>query len=598
MKKTVFLIVAVLLIAAMAKDIDVRQGTHLEPFMARPMPAAFRPSITKTPGHYSTTDWRQAIDSVWGEGLPTETKLQIFDDWWSKLDMSFAAFHNLEVDWDSLRSVYRAEIEDTVSRGRFAAIVSHLSMALQETHTTAFDLLVSEQTALVPGTPVLVIGGWRYDDHFGAGLTPLTDSSLLVYDVADGHPLGLQRGDIVLGYDRRPWTECLRELLDAQLPIRCRWWWGSSPSSIAHTLLISAGLNWHLFDTIDVLKYHSKDTVHAPTSLMVGSQMARHFSEQMDIPGIPKPDTFAGGVMATSGVVEGSGVGYVYSWGWAWNADQEFFAACSAMVADTALKGFIIDFRYHEGGLPTIANRGLSLLFRDTVETFCLCARSDPGDHFAMTVVQTARALAIPGNGVGYDKPIAVLVGPGCFSGGDFAAHRMTYHPRVRTFGRQTCCAYVYASSYGLYSGWSAHYAIWAGREARDSTNYLAHLGFEPDTFVWHTREAVAQGRDAVVEAAITWINAGGGVEEEPNVEVRTTNVPTIVRGVLVLGAVDSRQNTACRVELLDVSGRKVLDLHPGANDVRGLAPGVYFVAGPRTANQELRITTKVVVTK
>jgi DNA-binding beta-propeller fold protein YncE len=29
---------------------------------------------------------------------------------------------------------------------------------------------------------------------------------------------------------------------------------------------------------------------------------------------------------------------------------------------------------------------------------------------------------------------------------------------------------------------------------------------------------------------------------------------------------------------LLDISGRKVLDLNPGPNDVRALAPGVYFV--------------------
>ncbi len=28
----------------------------------------------------------------------------------------------------------------------------------------------------------------------------------------------------------------------------------------------------------------------------------------------------------------------------------------------------------------------------------------------------------------------------------------------------------------------------------------------------------------------------------------------------------------------MDVSGRKVLDLHTGANDVRALSPGVYFV--------------------
>lgn len=29
---------------------------------------------------------------------------------------------------------------------------------------------------------------------------------------------------------------------------------------------------------------------------------------------------------------------------------------------------------------------------------------------------------------------------------------------------------------------------------------------------------------------------------------------------------------------LLDISGRKALDLKPGANDVRGLAPSVYFL--------------------
>jgi hypothetical protein len=31
---------------------------------------------------------------------------------------------------------------------------------------------------------------------------------------------------------------------------------------------------------------------------------------------------------------------------------------------------------------------------------------------------------------------------------------------------------------------------------------------------------------------------------------------------------------------LLDISGRKVLNLRPGPNDVSGLAPGVYFAHG------------------
>jgi hypothetical protein len=52
---------------------------------------------------------------------------------------------------------------------------------------------------------------------------------------------------------------------------------------------------------------------------------------------------------------------------------------------------------------------------------------------------------------------------------------------------------------------------------------------------------------------------------------------PTIVSGVLNLG-VDSRQNTEYRAELLDAAGRRVVELHAGANDVSGLAPGVYFI--------------------
>jgi hypothetical protein len=67
----------------------------------------------------------------------------------------------------------------------------------------------------------------------------------------------------------------------------------------------------------------------------------------------------------------------------------------------------------------------------------------------------------------------------------------------------------------------------------------------------------------------------------------------TLVRGVLVLGAVGSRQNTGYRAELLNAAGRKVLELRPGANDVRGLAPGIYFVQEAQA--QPIR---KVVITR
>jgi hypothetical protein len=74
-------------------------------------------------------------------------------------------------------------------------------------------------------------------------------------------------------------------------------------------------------------------------------------------------------------------------------------------------------------------------------------------------------------------------------------------------------------------------------------------------------------------------------------------SLPTVVRGVLVLGAVDSRQNTGYRAELLDISGRDVLNLTPGANDVSMLAPGVYFVRAVSRKPSAVSYS-KVVVTR
>jgi hypothetical protein len=87
------------------------------------------------------------------------------------------------------------------------------------------------------------------------------------------------------------------------------------------------------------------------------------------------------------------------------------------------------------------------------------------------------------------------------------------------------------------------------------------------------------------------------GVEETPNGELRTTNVTTVVRGVLFLPA-----NGEWRMaigELLDIQGRKVMELRAGANDVHSLAPGVYLVRSePSAASGKPSAVTKVVVTR
>jgi len=178
----------------------------------------------RTPAHCSASDWAAVIDSAWGTGLPSADKLNIFDTFWNTIDREFACFQDLDVNWDSLGTVYRTEIATGVSRGRFAAIMNHLALALRESHTVCVDRTVNWFTSLDPGVPLLVAGGWGLDDHFGACLTPLPDGSLLIYKSIQGHPLGLVPGDVVLGYDGVPWSVLCEQLIEAQLPLAYGRW--------------------------------------------------------------------------------------------------------------------------------------------------------------------------------------------------------------------------------------------------------------------------------------------------------------------------------------------------------------------------------------
>jgi YVTN family beta-propeller protein len=93
--------------------------------------------------------------------------------------------------------------------------------------------------------------------------------------------------------------------------------------------------------------------------------------------------------------------------------------------------------------------------------------------------------------------------------------------------------------------------------------------------------------------------DSGEGIEETPNAEVRTANVATVVRGILFLPAVLSLKPQAPSW-LLDISGRRVLDLRPGANDVSRLSPGVYFVREERGGSREQSAVSirRVVITR
>jgi hypothetical protein len=83
--------------------------------------------------------------------------------------------------------------------------------------------------------------------------------------------------------------------------------------------------------------------------------------------------------------------------------------------------------------------------------------------------------------------------------------------------------------------------------------------------------------RVQLMDLILTWFGVPTGVEErQTSTAKRQTLTATVVRGVLNL------QSTICNLKseiaLLDASGRQVLQLRPGSNDLSHLPAGVYFV--------------------
>jgi len=481
--------------------------------------------ILKRPGIYSKEDWANAIDATWGDGLSGSDKSLIFFLYWNFVNEDHASFQGIDTTiWDSIKTIYwptsmGGSLDyDTVSQGQFCAIMQHISYLLKDQHTFAQDNTV-KYTYPSAGVPLLFVGGWGDNWHFGAGLTPLPDSSLLVYKVAESHPLDIIPGDIVLGYDGIPWKDTYPELIDAQLPIT-GWWWGSNESSDAHAWLMSAGLNWHLFDTIDIVKYPTNDTVHLSTSLLSGLSAIFWATEQIDNYGISLPDPAYNEVISY-GLIDETSIGYIYSLGFYEETTRsQWDNAIIDLMNNYETTGLIIDERTNYGGL--IAYYPLfNYLFNEVTQIEDWDARCNNGNKLEMCPYDWnlwADFGYINGlSGSYYDKPIAVLTGPGAVSFGDQFPFYLSHHENVKFFGKPTAGDFTGISQqdqYYAHSEWSIGIANVNSYPIGTPGEYMALKTF-PDSIefpwveyeeVWFTRENVANGIDDVVEAAMSWI--------------------------------------------------------------------------------------------
>jgi len=458
-------------------------------------------------GKHTAAEWRYIIDTTWGMGKTTEEKLQIFDAFWNAIDQRYAGFRGIEDNWQQLKS-YRDTVAAGVSRGRFQGILNYLVCSLHDGHVYMCNNGIASK-ALNPGTPLFLscsvsypLYSWNLVDHFGAALTPLPDSTLLVYSAIENHPLGLVPGDVVLGYDGKLWKDLYKKLLEVQFPIP--FWFVMSGSERAGTyqLLQSAGMNWHLFDTVDIVKYESGDTIHLSTDLLSNPMPGTHVIDQMPIEGVPFPD---GGTDEVSwGHINGTKIGYIYVWGW--SSSEDFLNAVNALMPDNSSKGLIIDMRLNEGGVFAW-DPGFQRLFNQDVSAMHWYMRLNSSAHFAIKDILELRLSGTDQQL--YDRPIAVLCGPWTLSGGDMSVHFLRKHPMVRTFGLPTNGSFGTIVSIDevnqISSEWTTGICDVACFEPPD--NVLIHKSVPVDEEVWLTKDGVAKGEDDVVKKALEWIN-------------------------------------------------------------------------------------------
>ena len=247
-------------------------------------PAAVKSGASKTTYAagkvFDTTKWAYRIDSTWGAGLSAASKIDLFNQFWMQMDSFYAGFVGRPpYNWDLIVNNMRAEINAGVSKGRFAGIIGKLMAYINDGHSNFYDRTVSYGSTIYPGLPV-----FRGESGlFGACITTLDDSTAVVYSADAGHPFGLQKGDVILGYNNIPWKRLVQKVMEYEMPVGM--YRAATEAATWHRYMQAAGENWYLFDTINIQKCEG-NVVSFPTSLMIGTHFQDLCLEELPVAGV------------------------------------------------------------------------------------------------------------------------------------------------------------------------------------------------------------------------------------------------------------------------------------------------------------------------
>jgi hypothetical protein len=549
--------------------------------------------------YYDTANWRPMIDKVWGEGVSTAEKLRIFNHYWDTLNTAYPCFYNLKpIDWDSVIQSFRQEIANGVSRGRFAAIMSQLNLMINDGHSGFHDAEIKYST-LYQGLPLISPNG-RF--HFAGCLTPLPDSTVLVYQAPAGNCFQLEPGDIILGYNNRNLSELTQEVLDKQLPIESPI--GSTYYATWHYLISSVASSWNLYDTIDIKKVNG-NIVHFPTSLMVGKYYSCDCYEILPPEGIKFPGinrVLQVRKQMASGVVSGTNTGYVTLFDCLENTGDSLLNRVKYLVEKQNIGSLIIDIRTNFGGtIQTFYKTFAYLNDGDLIRWTSYAERYHENDRYSMTNYDWYSQYydIFKTEGAYFNKPIALITGPGAISAGDLMNITFRNHPNLKTFGKPTAAAYGCYIPVDLQSE-DYYYASLQGGNFYLMSNpgqYLSHLDIPVDFPVWLTPEGVAKGKDDVMEAAIKWINTVTDVPEIAKNDNELTIFPNPAEDDVILNLPDKilQDNGPLTLNCYNLYGSKIISKNYSnvesriSLNVNSLPAGIYVIEIETTDNVKLR---------
>jgi len=464
-------------------------------------------------------DHAARVGAFWGEAPDKETRLKIFDDICSILAEDYAGFVVLDLDWDEVREKYRPQVEKAESYGHFYALLSYMIAELHDVHTRIDSEKICGEifydNPSLGERPPMLRHYSNSSSSMGVCVTPMDDDRLLVYRVDPDNPAGLVPGDIILGYNGRPWHDLLDEIYDMKLPV-CGAGRSSQKSHEYHQMYIAIH-NAHLFEKMDVIRWGSSSPESIDTDDLLDFNSHILCSEQVGVEGVDLPytswDDYKAKPGITWGILPDTNIGYFYVYGPPLQAQEDFAVALEEMM-DT--DGMIIDQRYSHGGF--MCPDFFSILLNDQKDIEHIIGsveRTDPDDFYAMSLdsVWWADGDIDIDESTYYDHPIAILQGPLAGSAADIFPYILSHHPRARRFGRITDGSFGAIGTFWAYDpyiediGFGYTSSIFVDSEL----DYLQGSEQHPEEEVWLDPDDVANGIDTVVEAALAWI------EEENN---------------------------------------------------------------------------------